>query len=103
MRRSALEMILAITHHPTSCLFCDRKEDCSDLRECMRKFPVAVGCKYCPNDGRCELQDVVEYVGLERIRYETSYRNQPVLREPFFDRDYTLCILCSRCVGPARR
>lgn len=98
MRRSALEMILAITHHPTSCLFCDRKEDCSDLRECMRKFPVAVGCKYCPNDGRCELQDVVEYVGLERIRYETSYRNQPVLREPFFDRDYNLCILCSRCV-----
>ena len=98
MRRHTLEMLLALTNHPTSCLFCDRKDECTDLRECMRKFPMAVGCKYCPNDGRCELQTAVEYVGLERIRYATAYRNLPVMREPFFDRDYNLCILCSRCV-----
>ena len=102
MRRHTLEMLLALTNHPTSCLFCDRKDDCGDLRECMRKFPMAVGCKYCPNDGECELQDAVEYTGLEEIRYETSYRNHPVLREPFFDRDYNLCILCSRCVRTCR-
>ena len=98
MRRHTLEMLLALTNHPTSCLFCDRKDECTEMRECMRKFPIAVGCKYCPNDGRCELQTAVEYVGLERIRYATEYRNLPVLREPFFDRDYNLCILCSRCV-----
>jgi formate dehydrogenase alpha subunit len=98
MRRNALEMILALTNHPTSCLFCDRKDECTDLRECMRKFPQAVGCKYCPNDGECELQDAVRYTGLERIRYSTTYSNLPVFREPFFDRDYNLCILCSRCV-----
>ena len=102
MRRHTLEMLLALTNHPTSCLFCDRKDECGDLRECMRKFPMAVGCKYCPNDGECELQAVVEYTGLDRIRYETSYRNHPVLREPFFDRDYNLCILCGRCVRTCR-
>jgi len=98
MRRHTLEMLLALTNHPTSCLFCDRKDECTDLRECMRKFPLTVGCKYCPNDGECELQDAVEYTGLKNIRYSTAYRNFPVLREPFFDRDYNLCILCSRCV-----
>jgi len=102
MRRHSLEMLLALTNHPTSCLFCDRKDECTDLRECMRKFPMAVGCKYCPNDGECEVQDAVEYVDLEKIRYSTAYRNLPVQREPFFDRDYNLCILCSRCVRTCR-
>ncbi len=98
MRRHTLEMLLALTNHPTSCLFCDRRNECNDLRECMRKLPAAVGCKYCPKNGECELQRAVEYVGLNKIRYPVSYRNMPVLREPFFDRDYNLCILCGRCV-----
>ncbi len=98
MRRHTLEMLLALTNHPTSCLFCERKNECTDLRECMRKFPVTVGCKYCPKDGECELQEAVQFVGLEKIRYQLSFRNMPVLREPFFDRNYNLCILCGRCV-----
>ena len=98
MRRHTLEILLALTNHPTSCLFCDRKDKCADLRECMRKFPVTVGCKYCPQDGRCELQEAVEFVGLEKVRYQHTFRNMQVLREPFFDRDYNLCIMCSRCV-----
>lgn len=98
MRRHTLEMLLALTNHPVSCLFCERKNECTDLRECMRRFAVTVGCKYCPKNGECELQRAVEYVGLDRIRYKVSYQNKPVLREPFFDRDYNLCILCGRCV-----
>jgi formate dehydrogenase alpha subunit len=98
MRRHTLEMLLALTNHPTSCLFCDRKNDCSDLRECMRKFPVTVGCKYCPKNEKCELQEAVQFVGLDSVRYEVSFKNMPVLREPFFDRNYNLCILCGRCV-----
>jgi len=97
MRRTVLEMLLALTNHPVSCLFCERKAECGDLRECMRRFPVTVGCKYCPKNEECELQKAVEYVGLDRIRYQVSYQNKPVLREPFFDRDYNLCILCGRC------
>ena len=98
MRRYALEMLLALTNHPTSCLFCERRNECDDLRECMRKFPVTVGCKYCLKNGECELQQAVQFVGLENIRYQISFKNMPVLREPFFDRNYSLCILCSRCV-----
>jgi len=98
MRRNTLEMLLALTNHPTSCLFCDRKNECGDLRECMRKFPVTVGCKYCPKNEECELQEAVRFVGLEKIRYNISFKNMPVLREPFFDRNYSLCIMCSRCV-----
>jgi formate dehydrogenase alpha subunit len=98
MRRNTLEMLLALTNHPTSCLFCERKNECTDLRECMRKFPVTVGCKYCLKNGECELQQAVEFVGLEKIRYQTSFRNMPILREPFFDRNYNLCIMCARCV-----
>ncbi len=98
MRRHTLEMLLALTNHPTSCLFCDRRNDCNDLRECMRKFPVTVGCKYCPKNEQCELQQAVQFVGLDGIRYEVSFKNMPVLREPFFDRNYNLCILCGRCV-----
>jgi formate dehydrogenase alpha subunit len=98
MRRSTLEMLLALTNHPTSCLFCERRNECSDLRECMRKFPVTVGCKYCLKNGECELQQAVQFVELQNIRYEISFKNTPVLREPFFDRNYNLCILCGRCV-----
>jgi formate dehydrogenase alpha subunit len=98
MRRHTLEMLLALTNHPTSCLFCERRNECNDLRECMRKFPVTVGCKYCPKDDECELQEAVRFVGLENNRYEISFKNRPVLREPFFDRNYNLCILCGRCV-----
>jgi len=102
MRRHTLEMLLALTNHPTSCLFCERKEECSDLRECMRKFPLTVGCKYCPKDGVCELQEAVVFVGLKAVRYQLSFRNMPVLREPFFDRNYNLCIMCGRCVRTCR-
>jgi formate dehydrogenase alpha subunit len=98
MRRNTLEMLLALTNHPTSCLFCERRNECSDLRECMRKFPVTVGCKYCLKNGECELQQAVQFVGLEKVRYEIAFKNMPILREPFFDRNYNLCILCGRCV-----
>lgn len=98
MRRNTLEMLLSLTNHPTSCLFCERKNECSDLRECMRKFPVTVGCKYCLKNEECELQEAVRFVGLEGIRYQISFKNRPILREPFFDRNYNLCILCGRCV-----
>jgi formate dehydrogenase alpha subunit len=42
------------------------------------------------------------FVGLEKIRYHLSFRDMPVLREPFFDRNYNLCIMCSRCVRTCR-
>jgi formate dehydrogenase alpha subunit len=38
-------------------------------------------------------------MGLKEIGYPVYYRNLPVEKDdPFFDRDYNLCILCGRCV-----
>ena len=53
----------------------------------------------CPNDGRCDLQDVVEAVQIDKVDFPSGYRDFEVKKnDPFFDRNYNLCILCGRCV-----
>ncbi len=96
LRRTILELLLA--RHPYTCLVCERRNECRDFRTCMRKTAVTTGCRYCPKDGECELQQAVEAVGLTEVRFPVEYPDLPVYREPFFDRDYNLCILCGRCV-----
>ena len=69
------------------------------IRAPFGKPGVTTGCRYCPNDGQCELQDVVEKVGVTEINFPIHYRNLRVEKEdPFYDRDYNLCVLCGRCV-----
>ncbi|MEW6161802.1 MAG: formate dehydrogenase subunit alpha [Nitrospirota bacterium] len=97
LRRNILELIL--TEHPHTCLICDRKEQCQPYHVCIQKVAVTTGCTMCPKNKRCELQKVVDYVGLKEVRLLYTYRELPILRDsPFFDRDYNLCILCGRCV-----
>ncbi len=97
LRRNILELVL--TEHPHTCLVCDRKERCQPYHICLRKVAVTTGCIMCPKNGRCELQKVVDYVGLAEVKLPYTYRDLPILRDsPFFDRDYNLCILCGRCV-----
>ena len=58
-----------------------------------------LGCLACPANGRCELQEVASYVGVKEITLPYIDRKLPAYRnDPFFDRDYNLCILCGRCV-----
>jgi predicted molibdopterin-dependent oxidoreductase YjgC len=97
VRREILQLILS--EHTSSCLICDEKEECMRFNVTIRKAGVTSGCRYCPNDHQCELQTVVDRVGLKEIGYPIYYRNLPVEKDdPFFDRDYNLCILCGRCV-----
>jgi formate dehydrogenase alpha subunit len=96
-RMEILQLILS--EHTSSCLICDEKDECKDYMGTIRKAGVITGCRYCPNDGQCELQDVVEKLGIKQIDYPIYYRHLPVEREdPFYDRDYNLCILCGRCI-----
>jgi NADH dehydrogenase/NADH:ubiquinone oxidoreductase subunit G len=45
------------------------------------------------------LQDLVNELNIKTIPFEFRYRNLEVERyDPFFDRDYNLCILCGRCI-----
>lgn len=97
MRREILQLILS--EHPSSCLICDESEECKKYQFTIRKTGVSTGCRYCPNDNQCELQRVVEQVGLTDIDYPIHYRGyEPEHDDPFYDRDYNICILCGRCV-----
>ncbi len=97
MRKEILQLILS--EHPASCLICDEKTECRENQFTIRKAGVTTGCQNCPNDGQCELQEVVEKVGLTDIEYPVYYRGYEAEHDdPFFDRDYNMCILCGRCV-----
>ena len=57
------------------------------------------GCVLCPNNGRCDLQTVVEHLKPENLYFPALYRDQEIhRRDPFFERNDNLCILCGRCV-----
>jgi formate dehydrogenase alpha subunit len=97
MRQEILQLILS--EHPSSCLICDEKDACRENAHTVRKAGVSTGCRYCPNDGQCELQSLAERLGVTDIRYPVYYRGyEPEHDDPFFDRDYNICILCGRCV-----
>jgi formate dehydrogenase alpha subunit len=97
MRREILSLILS--EHPYTCLVCERRTDCDDFQGTIRKAAVTTGCQYCPKNGQCEIPKLVDYLGLQEIPYPITYRGLPVENgDPFFDRDYNLCILCGRCV-----
>ncbi len=97
LRQQILELILS--EHPSSCLICSEKKDCDDYKSTIRKVGETTGCVLCPNNGRCELQDVVKTLEIENVHFPALYRDFEVKKkDPFFDRNYNLCILCGRCV-----
>jgi predicted molibdopterin-dependent oxidoreductase YjgC len=100
VRQLRLEVLrLTLSQHTCGCLVCDDSEQCRKHSETVRKAGVTTGCKTCPSDGRCELQTVAERIGLDKIDFPVYYRELPVEKyDPFYDRDYNLCILCGRCV-----
>lgn len=97
LRREILELILS--EHPYTCLVCKDKIDCKEYMTTTRKVTTTTGCNFCPNNGKCELQNLAEYLDLKDINYPVSYKDiSPVKDNPFYEFDYNLCILCGRCV-----
>ncbi len=99
LRRAFLE--LALTEHPNACLTCQRRERCKPNDICLREVAVTERCVSCPKNHQCELQNLVDYIGIgEELTLPYKYKNLPVdfNREPLIQRDYNLCILCGRCV-----
>ena len=100
-RREMLQLILS--EHPSSCLVCGEREACGSYQGTIRKAGVTTGCRFCPNDGQCELQDVIDRIGLAGLEYPVLYHGfEPEHDDPFYDRDYNVCILCGRCVRMCR-
>ncbi len=85
-----------LEHHPHACLTCAQKQGCSRT-QCSTNVPEDERC--CPLLGICELEKIVDYVGLPEGLPKYKPREIPVLdKEPLFVRDYNLCIGCTRCV-----
>ncbi len=96
-RKEMLKLILS--EHPSSCLICDENAECRNYQGTIRKTGVTTGCRFCPNDEQCELQDVIDKIGLPEMDYPILYHGyEPEHDDPFYDRDYNICILCGRCV-----
>jgi predicted molibdopterin-dependent oxidoreductase YjgC len=97
LRAELLQMLLA--DHPASCLTCLEKSHCDECMVTLHKAGVTTGCRSCSKDGQCQLQELVQKIGLPAEGYPPRYRMLKVEKnDPFFDRDYNLCVLCGRCV-----
>jgi NADPH-dependent glutamate synthase beta subunit-like oxidoreductase len=100
-QRKALEKIMG--QHPNACLTCWRRERCKPFDICLRNVEVTERCVTCPENGHCELQQVVDFLDMGNDDIPYKYRNLPVQRDnPYFDLDYNLCIACGRCVRACR-
>ena len=82
--------------HPHVCLTCPQREGCSRTT-CSFGNPVEQRC--CSIFGNCELRKVSDYVGIPPTTPNYKHVQLPVIKdEPFYDRDYNLCIDCRRCL-----
>ncbi|MFW9811519.1 MAG: molybdopterin-dependent oxidoreductase [Candidatus Thorarchaeota archaeon] len=97
MKRNILQLILR--EHPSACIVCYEWPGCLEYRTEIHRAGSVTGCNTCPNREICELREVAELLDTKDLDYEPEYKSIPIEREdPFFDRDYNLCILCARCV-----
>jgi ferredoxin len=97
LRRKILEIMLA--RHPHACLTCWRKDRCQPFDICLRTVAVTERCVTCPKNSRCELQKVVDFIGLDEMPFPYTSKGLHIERDnPFIVRDNNLCILCGRCI-----
>ena len=97
MKRNILQLILR--EHPSACVVCFEWPGCLEYKTETHRAGSVTGCNTCPNREVCELREVAELLDIKDLDYEPEYKSVPVERDdPFFDRDYNLCILCARCV-----
>ena len=98
LRRSIIELV--ISEHPHGCLTCHRVDLCGPEDICLRHVSVNDRCVTCPKNERCELKDTTRFLNMDlESPIEYKYRNLPIeTGDPFYDRDYNLCIVCGRCV-----
>jgi NADPH-dependent glutamate synthase beta subunit-like oxidoreductase len=97
-RRENLMPIMA--RHRHACLTCAQQDGCPRT-PCSTNVPLAERC--CDLFGHCELQDIAEFVGIPDPTPRWEPTDFPILKDdPLFERDYNLCIGCTRCVRACR-
>ncbi len=99
VRHTALELLL--TSHPCDCLECHRRKRCGPFDICLRHVAVTDRCVVCTANEQCELQDVVDYLGMNKHKVQLGWTSGTFsvdTSNPFFNLDRNRCILCARCV-----
>lgn len=82
--------------HPHVCLTCPNREGCS-RSQCSFGNPPETRC--CSIFSSCELRKVADFINIPNNTPVYKPVQLPVVKdEPFFDRDYNLCIDCRRCL-----
>ncbi|MGD8306370.1 MAG: FAD-dependent oxidoreductase [Ignavibacteria bacterium] len=92
------KLIPILSTHPHSCLTCSQREGCIPLTDvCPGNVPAEERC--CELLGNCELEKVVDYVGIAPETPRYVFKDLPkITSDPLFIRDFNLCISCGRCV-----
>ena len=94
------KLLPIMTHHRHACLTCAQQEGCPRT-QCSANVPEKERC--CFQFGHCELQNVASYIGIMDSTPGWIPTDWAVIREhPLFERDYNLCIGCTRCVRACR-
>lgn len=93
-------LVPIMARHRHACLTCAQQEGCPRT-QCSSNVPENERC--CSQFGHCELQNIANYVGLSDSTPKWVLTDLPVLKDhPLFERDYNLCIGCTRCVRACR-
>jgi predicted molibdopterin-dependent oxidoreductase YjgC len=101
IREKRKENLLPVmARHRHACLTCAQQAGCP-LTQCSTNVPENERC--CQQFGHCELQTVVNFIGIPDATPKWVPGDYPVLKDhPLFERDYNLCIGCTRCVRACR-
>ena len=82
--------------HPHVCLVCPQRDGCSRT-QCSYGNPPETRC--CSIFSSCELRKVSDFIGIPNTTPPYKPAQLPIItNEPFFDRNYNLCIDCRRCL-----
>jgi len=94
------KLLPIMTRHRHACLTCAQQEGCP-RSQCSSNVPENERC--CSQFGHCEVQNVANYVGILDATPKWVPTNLALLKDhPLFERDYNLCIGCTRCVRACR-
>ncbi|BBF41427.1 formate dehydrogenase-O, major subunit [Lachnospiraceae bacterium KM106-2] len=80
---------------------CTKSEQIDHLRNLAMELILAAhpeDCSTCPKYGQCELQTLIQYMGVSAARMKTRVKGFAVKENPLIVHDMNRCILCGRCV-----
>ncbi len=80
---------------------CTKNERIDKLRNLAMELLLAAhpeDCSTCPKYGRCELQTLIQYMGVSATRMRTRIKGFKEKKQQLLIHDMNRCVTCGRCV-----